>query len=359
MAFDDRFEYWRRWQRRLHAAGWAGITWPREYGGLGLGQPERIILQEEMARAQAPEMTSTLRRNIDLAGAMLLKFGTAEQQARYLPPLLAAEGLWCFGFSEPEAGSDLPALRTKATRDGDVYRVSGQKVWTSFAQWARWCMLLCRTDPNSSRHHGLSVLIVDMQSPGITARSLRQITGESDFCEVFFDDVRVPAAAVLGSVGDGWSVAVGMLNHERLQFALTAHLETLRTAQQIFALADAAGAWQDPLARQDLAQVYTNAAIMRGFHRGVMQRLAAGESLTVESSVGKLFWAENEQFMQEAAMRLLGARGLAGEPATAASAAPGRAWQNQYLYARAATIYGGTSEIQRNLIAERILGLPR
>jgi alkylation response protein AidB-like acyl-CoA dehydrogenase len=344
------------WQATLHRGGWAGITWPRAYGGRGATLVEQLIFNEELAAADAPDSIN-LAVALGLVGPTLMACGTAEQQARFLPRILRGDDIWCQGFSEPNAGSDLAALKTRGEIDGDSIVVSGQKIWTSFAQYADWCILVVRTNPRAARKHdGLSFLLVDMHSPGITIRPLVEMTGEAWFNEVFFDAVRVPRANVVGEIDRGWDVVLTTLAHERGGAAPHARLR--RELRALFALARRAGSTaQRPRTRQQLAQLAIEVQIAR---------LTAYRNVTVlqrtgrpgpEGSILKLFWSELEQRLMESAGEILGP--YAGLTRGDARAPDGGFWARELLWTRSATIYAGTSEVQRNIIAQRVLGLPR
>jgi alkylation response protein AidB-like acyl-CoA dehydrogenase len=349
----------RDWQRRLYEGGWAAIAWPREHGGRGASPVERWLFDQELDRAGAPRPPAA--SYVDLIGPALLHHGTEPQRRRFLGPMVSGEELWCQGFSEPGAGSDLASLRTRGERCADEFVVTGQKVWTSHADIADWCFLLCRTEPEAPRHKGISLLLVDMKTPGITVRPLRQMTGEAEFCEVFFEDVHVPAERMVGAPGAGWGVAMGILAHERGPvWTFTFQRKIRRSLEQLVRVArehpGAAGALHDPVVRQRLAQSYIEVEILRLTGYRSLTRLLRAGAPGVESSIEKVLGSETDQRLQELAVELLGPYGLVREGSHAVSdGAPARA----YLYSRSETIMGGTSEIQRNVIAQRILGLPR
>jgi alkylation response protein AidB-like acyl-CoA dehydrogenase len=348
------------WQATLYRGGWAGITWPREYGGRGATLVEQLIFNEECAEANAPDSIN-LAVALGLVGPTLMACGTPEQQARFLPRVLRGDDIWCQGFSEPNAGSDLAALRTRGEVEGDAVVVTGQKIWTSFAQYADWCILVVRTDPRAPRKHdGLSFLLVDMRSPGITIRPLVEMTGEAWFNEVFFDAVRVPRANVVGAIDRGWDVVLTTLAHERGGAAPHARLR--RELHALLRLAHhaprgVAPAAQDPGVRQRLAQLAVEVQVARlTAYRNVSVLQRTGKP-GPEGSILKLFWSELEQRLMDTAGEILGpfaslARGEARAP-------QGGFWSRELLWTRSATIYAGTSEVQRNIIAQRVLGLPR
>ncbi len=341
----------RDWQQRLHAGGWAAISWPREHGGRGATVIERWLFEEALDRVGAPRPAAGAY--VDLVGAAILRHGSDPQRARFLERLLSGADLWCQGFSEPGAGSDLGALRTRGERRGDGFVVSGQKVWTSHADIADWCFLLCRTEPEAAKHRGISLLLVDMRRPGITVRPLPQITGDAEFSEVFFEEVRVPADMMVGAPGAGWQIAMGILAHERGPvWTFTFQRRIRRSLERLLheARERPAGrrALADPGYRQRLAQAHIEVELLRLVGYRSLTRLLRSGQPGVESSIEKVLGSETDQRLQELAMDVLGPFGLVDEERRRA-----------YLYSRSETIMGGTSEIQRNVIAQRILGLPR
>jgi alkylation response protein AidB-like acyl-CoA dehydrogenase len=341
----------RKWSGRLHEAGYAGLTWPAEYGGGGKPYTHQAIFLEEMARAEAPPHVGVI--GLGMAGPTIIAHGSDAQKARHLERILSAEEIWCQGFSEPGAGSDLAGVRTSARRDGDRFVVDGQKVWSSFAHIADWCLLLARSDPESQRHDGLTYLIVDMHSPGVEVRPLRQITGESEFNEIFFTSVEVPAENTLGEVGQGWQVAMTTLLHERgtLGFALTAALEV--NVRKLVELARDRGA--TPLQRDAIAREWIESQALRlTAYRSLTQLVRTGIP-GPEGSILKLHWSEANQRLTKLALELLGP----DAPLVGANGAYSGFWQHAQLRSRGNTIEAGTSEILRNIVAERVLGLPR
>ena len=341
---------WRAWSRKLYDAGYVGLTWPEEYGGKGAPYSHQAILLEETARAEAPQHMNVI--GLGMAGPTIIAHGTEQQKARYLPKILSVEEIWCQGFSEPGAGSDLAAARTSARLEGDHFVVDGQKVWSSFAHIADWCILVTRSDPDSEKHAGLTYLLVDMHSPGVEVRPLRQITGEAEFNEIFFTGVEVPAENVLGEIGQGWGVAMTTLLHERatLGFALTAMLEVNVRKLLTLARERANG---DPLLRDRVAREWIEQRALRlTNYRSLTQLIKTGMP-GPEGSVSKLHWSESNQRLTKLALEIL------GSDAQLWNGDGHGYWQYQQLRSRGNTIEAGTSEILRNIIAERVLGLPR
>jgi alkylation response protein AidB-like acyl-CoA dehydrogenase len=341
----------RTWSRQLYDAGYIGLTWPKEYGGGGRPYSYQAIFLEELARAEAPQHLGVI--GLGMAGPTIIAFGTEAQKARYLQPLLSAHEIWCQGFSEPDAGSDLSAVRTSARLEDGHFVIDGQKVWSSFGHIADWCILLTRSDPDSERHAGLTYLIVDMKAPGVEVRPLRQITGESEFNEVFFTGVRVPVENILGEIGGGWQVAMTTLLHERgtLGFALVAELEV--TIGKLIELARDRGA--TPVQRDAIAREWIE---LQGLRYTAYRSLSALMKTGIpgpEGSILKQQWSESTQRATKLALELLGT-----DAQLLADNAPyGGYWQHRQLRSRGHTIEAGTTEILRNIIAERVLGLPR
>ncbi|MCW5890229.1 MAG: acyl-CoA dehydrogenase family protein [bacterium] len=343
------------WQRRLWEAGWCGIAWPAAYGGRGASLVQQIVFMEEMARAKAPQLINLA--GLTMGGPVLIAHGTEVQKQRHLPRILAADEIWCQGFSEPNAGSDLAALRTQAVVDGDHFVVTGQKVWTSFARYADWCMALVRTDPQAPKHEGITFLLIDMHGPGVTVRPLRQIDGDEGFNELFFDEVRVPRANVVGAVNQGWDIAITCLMHERQTLTFQRQLQSRVALDDMLASARARGATADPLARQALAQsVIESRAMQYTAYRNLTAALRGGVP-GPEGSIEKLCWSEMYQRQLDTALALIGphAQLMEGSP----HAVDDGRWPHLFLYSRGRTIAAGTSEVQRSIIAERVLKLPR
>ncbi len=353
-------EFLRDWQRRLYEGGFLGMAWPKEFGGQGASQIEMAIFNEEVARVRAPAPLNVL--GLTMAAPTIITYGTDEQKARYLPKILSCEEIWCQGFSEPDSGSDVAAARTRAELKGDEFIVNGQKVWTTLGHIADWCMLLVRTDPDAPKHRGLSYLLVDMKSSGITVKPLRQMTGESEFNEMFFEDVHVPRHNLLGGLNEGWRVATTTLMNERGTTALASVMRYRIVFDEILDLVrttthNGAPAISDPVVRQRLAQFYVELEMLRFTSYRAFSQILRGGNPGPEGSISKLAWSELNQRMQEFVIDLEGPASqlVKGSP----YAVQGGRWQQHFLRSRGNTIEGGTSEIQRNIIAERVLGLPR
>jgi alkylation response protein AidB-like acyl-CoA dehydrogenase len=341
--FDDPFM--REWSKRLYEAGYAGLTWPKEFGGAGAPYSFQAILYEELAAAQAPPHIGVI--GLGMAGPTIIAHGTDEQKARYLQPLLAADEIWCQGFSEPDAGSDLAAARTRAERRGDVYVVNGQKVWSSFAHIADFCILVTQSDPEAPRYRNLTYLIVDMHAPGVEVRPLRQITGEAEFNEIFFTDVEVPVENRLDEEGNGWAVAMTTLLHERgtLGFALTATLDGMVGRL----LEEARSREPRESVREAIAAEWIELQALRYTNYRALGTLERTGIPGPEGSGVKLRWSEANQRLTKLARELRGSDGILDDGW----------WNHQQLRSRGNTIEAGTSEVLRNIIAERVLGLPK
>lgn len=344
----------REWEGRLWDAGFSALHWPVEYGGGGADVLTQAVFQEEYVRAGAPERVNRL--GLGLIGPTIMSHGTAEQKDRWLPSILSCEHIWCQGFSEPGAGSDLAALGTRAERDGDDFVVNGQKTWTSFGTFADWMFALVRSDSSDSRHRGITYVMIPMDCPGITVRPLRQLHGDVGFSEVFFSDVRVPLANVLGEVGEGWRVAMETLRYERGS-ALGNHARYTQDVELLVDLVCRQGLDQEVDVRLAVADLYVETQVFRRHMQHVVTRQAAGEDGGHAASITKLYWSEMETRIFETTLDVLGPFAELQQDAPA-SAFPGR-FDRRYWHARAAKIFAGTSEIQKNLIAERLLGLPR
>jgi alkylation response protein AidB-like acyl-CoA dehydrogenase len=356
---DESFVHRRQWQRKLSEHGWIGIHWPKAYGGQGATLIQQAIYAQEMARAQAPAPANGL--GISIVGPTLIDHGTEEQKKRFIPKILNAEEIWCQGFSEPNSGSDLASLQTRAVLDGDEFVVNGQKIWTSLGQYADWCILLVRTDPDAPKHRGITFLLCDMHTPGVTVRPLKQITGNSEFNETFFDNVRIPRENIVGELNGGWRIAMTTLTYERgistlaTQVRMKQHLEAMmdyarKTRRNGHCLAE------DPFIRQQLAQAHIRVEIMlMNLYRTITSQLR-GQPPGPEASLAKLYWSELDKWMQEMGMSL---QGPYSQLMRGSKYAVEGDWQYNFLRSRAGTIYSGTSEIQKNIVGERVLGLPK
>src|ERR1700722_3537617 len=345
------FEVRRRWEKVLAGGGGIGLGGPVEHGGRGATMTEQVIFNEEYARAAAPGRVNVMGEG--LLGPTLIHYGTPEQKARFLPPIREGDELWCQGYSEPDAGSDLANVKTRAVRDGDEWVVSGQKVWPSLAHQADWCFVVCRTDPDSSRHKGLSYLLVPMDQPGVEVRPITQLTRTSEFNEVFFDCARTAVDNVVGEGGGGWRVALATLAFERGVGLLGHQVSFRRELDHLLPVARANGAPSNPVFRQRLARSYGELEILR---YNTLRSLSGfdGPVAPPEASIIKLYWASWHRRLGELAIGLLGAAGVVagGFPYELDE------FQRTFLFSRAETIYGGSNEIQKNIIGERVLGLP-
>jgi alkylation response protein AidB-like acyl-CoA dehydrogenase len=356
----EAYEFLRDWQRQMYEAGFVGLTWPKDYGGRGLSFMEEIILHEEMALAKAPPVLNILA--IGMAGPTIIAYGTEEQKKRYPPRMLSCEEIWCQGYSEPNAGSDLASLSTRAVKEGEYYVVNGQKVWTSLAHLSDWMMLLARTDPDAPKHKGITYFLLDMHTPGVTVKPLKQLTGDAEFNEVYFDNVRIHESQILGGVNNGWAVGLTTLMYERLalgfglqvrlRIALDGLVELARQTRK-----NGVPATQDPAIRQKLAQLWIDTEVFKYTGARAITKLLKGELPGPEASTGKMMWVEGHQRLQELAMEIQGpyAQLTKGSPWAIADGL----WQHTFLRSRANSIEGGTTEIQRNIIGERVLGLPK
>lgn len=339
---EARHAFLMAWHRQLAAGGWVGLSWPTEYGGQGLGPVEEAIFSQELARAGAPPGPL-----LGYIGRPLLEFGNKEQRLRYLGPMLHSEELWCQGFSEPGAGSDLAGIATRAVDDGACYRVTGQKVWTSYGQFAKFCLLLARTTIDGPRHAGISAFIVDMETPGITIRPIVQMTGDEEFCEVFYDDVVVPKANLVGAASDGWRIAMTTVTYERgpVDIGYQAKFELL--VRKLARRLDERGGI-DARTRRALAEAAVGVDVLGTRCLHSLSARARGAAPGPDTSIDKLLMAGAEQRLLSTAVDLLGADALSGDAS----------WFDAYLYSRAASVYGGTAQIQRNILATRVLQLP-
>ena len=343
------------WNRHLAAHGWSCVSWPKEYGGRGLSLAQQVIFYEEYARANAPHKVNHFGE--ELIGPTLIAFGTEAQKQRFLPKIRDVDELWCQGYSEPGAGSDLAAVATKARRDGDEWVIDGQKVWTSLAQFAQWIFVVARTEPGSQRQAGLSFLLVPMDQPGVEVRPIEQLTGGSEFNEVFFTEARTAADLVVGEVGDGWRVTTGLLGFERGVSVLGQQVGFAREFADLVDFARATGALDDPVLRDRLAAQKAELLVMRANAVRMLASVTGGSGSEAgggAASIAKLVWANWHRRLGELAMDIAGPAGLTVGPSYDLDR-----WQSLFLFTRADTIYGGSDEIQRNILAERVLGLPK
>jgi alkylation response protein AidB-like acyl-CoA dehydrogenase len=356
----EAYEFLREWQRKLWEAGFIGLTWPKEYGGQGLSFVEEMIVHQEMALLKAPSILNIL--GVGMAGPTIIAYGTEAQKTRYPAKILSADEIWCQGYSEPNAGSDLASLQTRAVKDGDTWVINGQKVWTSLAHLADWMMLLARTDPDAPKHKGITYFLLDMKLPGVTVKPLKQLTGDAEFSEVFFDNVRVPESQVLGGVNNGWQVGLTTLMYERLalgfglqvrlRIALDGLVEMARHVEK-----SGRPTTKDPVLRQKLAQLWIETESLKYTGARAITKLLRGELPGPEASAGKMVWVDVHQRLQELAMEVEGPYSqLVGGSERAIESG---IWQYSFLRSRANSIEGGTAEIQKNIIGERVLGLPK
>jgi alkylation response protein AidB-like acyl-CoA dehydrogenase len=347
----EGFEIRLAWERVLGDAGWTCLGWPVEWGGRGASIAQQVIWNEEYVRASCPARVGVFGEG--LLGPTLIAYGTEEQKHRFLEPIRMGRELWCQGYSEPDAGSDLASVRTSAVLDGDEWVIKGQKVWTSLAQWADWCFVLARTDPESTRHKGLSYVLVPMRQPGVEMRPITQLTGTSEFNEVFFDGARTSKEMVVGEVGDGWRVALATLAFERGVGLLGHQVRFRRELDNVIDIARKRGLSTEPVMRQRLAQAWITLSILRMNTLRSLRGLE-GPLSTPEASISKLFWGTWHRDLGELAMN------VSGMSSQVLSAMPYELseLQSLFLFSRADTIYGGSNEIQRNIVAERVLGLP-
>ncbi|MCA9512862.1 MAG: acyl-CoA dehydrogenase family protein [Myxococcales bacterium] len=339
------------WERELAAAGWTCVGWPEEHGGRGLSLEQQVIFYEEYARAGGPGRANHVGET--LLGPTIVAFGTPAQKAKFLPGIVSGTEIWCQGYSEPNAGSDLANVQTKARLEGDEWIVDGQKVWTSWGAWADWCFVVARTDPASQRHKGLSYLLVPMKQPGVEPRPILQMTGTSEFCEVFFNGARTAKDHIVGEPGQGWAVAMGTLAFERGASTLGQQLQFTNELAQIIAIAKRNGKAEDPVMRQRIADAWIGLQIMRG---NAMRTLSStNPELSREGTITKIFWATWHRELGKLYMDVMGPEGeiAAGFPYELSQ------MQRMYLFVRSDTIYAGSNQIQRNIISERALGLPR
>jgi alkylation response protein AidB-like acyl-CoA dehydrogenase len=343
----------RRWQKKLDGAGYLGMGWPPEWGGRGASVVEQAILEEELWRADAPQIPNFL--GIDLLGPALIHHGTEAQRRRFIPKMLSADEIWCQGFSEPGAGSDLASLRTRAEPDGDDFRITGQKVWTTFGPWADWIFVLARTD-SEDRYGGITFFMVPLHQPGVEVRSIKQITGESEFGETFFDGALAKREHVVGAIGEGWRIAMTVLGYERGVQTMAYPARFDGYLQDVIDGVRENGTLERADVREKLARLIVEKEVMRANGLRTLANLADGKSPGPESSIEKIFWSEYARRQSETAFELLGPQ--AQLRVEARHARPAMDWAREFLWARAGTIYSGSSEIQRNIIAKRVLRMP-
>ena len=357
-SFDTEagFAAHREWERTLAAGNWGMVTWPEAFGGRGCDLIQWLIFEEEYYRAGAPGRVN--QNGIFLLGPTLMEYGSEEQKARFLPAMASGEEIWAQGWSEPNAGSDMAAIRCRADRDGDAYVINGQKIWSTRAVYADWVFGLFRTDPDSERHHGLSKILVPLDAEGVTVRPIEQLNGLPGFAEIFFDDVRVPAFNLLGEEGAGWQIAMATAGFERgLMLRSPARFQQA-TRRLVSLYREHSTDILDPSVEDDVVRCYMDAEAYALSTYQTASRLVKGGSIGPEASCNKIFWSELDLRIHDTAMRILGPRGEI-EPETPALADELGTWLDGFLFAQSGPIYAGTNEIQRNIIAERVLGMPR
>ncbi|HEY5651284.1 MAG TPA: acyl-CoA dehydrogenase family protein [Acidimicrobiia bacterium] len=365
---DEYLAFMLDWRSKLSEGGWLGLKWPKEYGGRGLDEIEAIAAVEECAKAGVPASGLNDAFSIGMLGNTILHIGTEEQKRHFLPRILSGEDIWCQGYSEPDAGSDLANVKTRATLDGDEWVINGQKIWTSAGHLANWIFVVCRTDPEAPKHRGITFILVPMDQPGVEVRPIKMLSGESEFNEVFFTDARAPKGYVIGEINDGWRVCMALLGFERGEDAAILPIQFKAELDRLIAYAKELGRTEDPEIRERLVKAYEKVAIMKYMGYTQLTRFANGHSPGPDAAVTKIWWSEYHQEVTELAMDILGVEGLlnvgrkpvsafrtddAGAPNSPAS------WQTVFLNARAGTIYAGTNQIQRNIIGEMMLGLPK
>lgn len=368
LPVNDAWKFASTWRSVMLENGLLGASWPKEYGGGGLSQLEQVILSEEFFKAGVPAGTSNDTFGIQMVGNTLLQWGTAEQKAHFLPRIVSSEDIWCQGYSEPNAGSDLANVGCRAELDGDEWVINGQKIWTSAGHLANWIFVLARTEPDVPKHKGITFLLVPMEQPGVEVRPIKMMTGDSEFNEIFFTNARCPKANVVGGINNGWAVAMTLLGYERGEAAATFPIMFRMEFDRLLNLAKERGRTDDPLIRQRLAAVYTKVEIMRYLGMRTLTMFLAGGHPGPDSSIFKLYWSEYHQLVTELAVDILGADAMVPSgrfPMTSFQAdQPGApndsaSWVGTFMVARAGTIYAGTSQVQRNILGEMVLGLPK
>ena len=343
----EEFKFRRAWQKTMHEGGWAGISWPEEFGGKGATLIEQAIFNEEMGRQRVPAPANIL--GLVMGGPVVIAHGNNEQKERYLEPILSGDEIWCQGFSEPESGSDLASLKTRAVKSNGSWKVTGQKVWTTYAHEAKWCMLLARTDPDAPKHRGITYFLMDVDQPNVDVRPLRQITGEAEFNEIFMEEAEIPDENVIGEVGGGWQVAITTLMFERAGLGAAAVIGLQRGLEDLIELIKEKGQQDDPVLRQKVAEIHSGIEAMRlGALRSLTMTMKTGIP-GPEGSLGKLQWAKYNQALTEIASEVAGPEGLTADSELS----------YRLLRARANSIEGGTTEVLQNIVAERVLGLPK
>lgn len=368
LSGDHYVEFVKTWRQKLYENGWLGLTLPPEYGGAGLSEMAAVVVAEEFALAGVPTGGANDSFSIKMLANTLLVLGTQEQKSYFIPRILSGKDVWCQGYSEPDSGSDLASVSTKAVLDGDEWIINGQKIWTSAGHLANWIFILCRTDSDAPQHRGISFILCPMDQPGVEVRPIDMISGESEFNEVFFSDARAPRDHVVGGVNEGWRTAMSLLGFERGEAAATNPIHFRGELDRLFAYAKEIGATSNPLIRQRLMQAYERVEVMRFMGYSQLTKFDKGHAPGADAALTKIYWSEHHRTITELAMDIMGMSGLVAEGRVPMSAfgtdEPGApnstaSWQSVFLNARAGTIYAGTSEIQRNIAGEMILGLPK
>jgi alkylation response protein AidB-like acyl-CoA dehydrogenase len=365
---DDYDAFVADWRQKLYENGWLGISWPAEYGGAGLSALDEVVVAEEFAKVGVPMGSGNDTFSISMLGNTILTWGTEEQKQYFLPRALSGEHVWCQGYSEPDAGSDLAGVGTRAILDGDEWIINGQKIWTSAGMQANWIFALCRTDTDAPKHRGISFILVPMDQAGVEVRPIKMMSGESEFNETFFTDARAKKDHIVGRENDGWRVAMTLLGFERGKDAAVGPMGFRSELDRLIAMAKENGSIKDPLIRDRIVRAHETVEVMRFMGYGALTKFMSGDAPGAESAVNKLTWSEYHLALTELAMDILGPDALvaAGKGPSSAfrhddKGAPNstNSWQTVFLNARAGTIYAGTSEIQRNIVGEMILGLPK
>ena len=368
LSGDEYIDFVAQWRVKLYEHGWLGLTWPAEYGGAGLSEMAAIVVAEEFARVGVPTGGPNDAFSIGMLGNTVLALGTDEQKQYFIPRILSGEDVWCQGYSEPNSGSDLASVSTKATLDGDEWIINGQKIWTSAGQLANWIFVLCRTDSDVAQHRGITFILCPMDQPGVEVRPIDMISGESEFNEIFFSDARAPKDHVVGGVNEGWRTAMALLGFERGEAAAINPIHFRGEVDRLVAYSQELGVSNDPLIRQRLTEAYERVEVMRYMGYQQLTKFSQGHAPGADAALTKIYWSEHHRTVTELAMDIMGMSGLVAQGRVPMSAfgtdEPGApnstaSWQSVFLNARAGTIYAGTSEIQRNIAGEMILGLPK